>query len=137
MASGVARVPAHLEQRRIVVLTAVMSVSLILDWLFPTRYGSFTAGGVCRLARHVVDRARPDSGSTFPGKAVGKSNRELSDSPRAGLAVMASLVCLLAGRLASGQPAAGPGRGSAILALYPYEGSFDPSRARRRMSSCA
>jgi hypothetical protein len=43
--------------------------------------------------------------------------------------ITAALVCVLPGRLATSQPPEKPEAAAPILALFPYEGSFDPTRA--------
>ncbi len=118
-----------LERRRFVVLAAVMSVSLVFDWLIPTRYASFTAAVfVGSLGILLIELGRALARTSGAGRRRVRTESSLVRRA-AGAAVVASLVCLLVGRLALGQTAAGPGRDSAILALFPYEGSFDPSRA--------
>jgi hypothetical protein len=114
-------------ERRVVLLATAMAGSLVFDWLLPTRFSSFTAavfvGSLCILMIELGSAvARPSGEGRIGGRTESSLVRRV-----AGTAVAALLAWLLVGRIALAQPAAGPNRGSAILALFPYEGALDPT----------
>ncbi len=116
----------RVEHGRFVVLAVVTAGSLLFDWLLPTRHASFTAAlfigslGILMIELGAA-AARPHREGHRPIRTESSLARRV-----AGTAMIAGLVCVLMGSLALGQPAGW--RSSAILALYPYEGSFDPGR---------
>jgi len=121
----------RLVHRRILVLTSVMSGSLVIEWVLPSRYASYTAAAfVGAFGILMVELGRRVGQASGTGRTGGRSGSSRVRRMAVGFVGLA-LAGLLLGGLASGQPAGPLDRGSAILALFPYEGSFDPTRPAR------
>jgi hypothetical protein len=110
---------------RFLGLILFMIASVSLEWLLPARYANYAggvfAGGLLILIVELgievgkLPTSRPRTESSLVRRAA-----------RVALATTLLGVLLLRG--ASGQQPVQPAAGSAILALFPYEGQFDASR---------
>jgi hypothetical protein len=119
---------------KVLILSFVLLASIGLDWVLPSRYSGLAAAGfVGALVLLVVELAQ----AARPSFANGSSVRRLSESSLLrGLARSAALgmVLTLAGaQLVPALPAVQPDGARPILALFPYEGSFDPARPADRV----
>jgi hypothetical protein len=116
----------NLDRHRFAVLTAVMTGSLLFSVVLPARNANVTAGlFVGSLAILIVELGGIVARPFGDGRRGGRTESSLVRRA-AGTAVVSSLFFFVVAGLALGQSAAG--RSSAILALFPYEGSFDPSQ---------
>jgi len=116
---------------RFLILTSMMSGSLVIDWLLPSRYASCTAGAfIGTFVILMVELGQWVGAGSATGRTGARSGSSLIRRT-AGTAVGLALFGLLSGGLVSGQPAVGLDHGSTVLALFPYEGSFDPTRPGR------
>jgi hypothetical protein len=120
-----------LARRRFQVCSALMAGALLLEWMLPSRYASFTAAlFVAAFVILIIELghrvAQASTALRSGGHSASSRLRHLAASAL-GLVVAG----VLWGGIASGQPAVQSERGSAILVLFPYEGSFDPTRPAR------
>jgi hypothetical protein len=118
----------RLAGSRFLVLGLFLAASLLADWLLPWRYASFTAAAfLAPLVILLFELGFGISGSIVARGTLRRLRNRLFRRA-ASAAVAGVLSCLSLARLVSGQPLAEPEPGAAILALFPYEGAFDPSR---------
>jgi hypothetical protein len=115
----------RLARRRFIVLAVVMALSLLGGWLVPSRYASYIAAVyLATLGLLVIELGRvfwrPLASDRVPRRSESSLVRRVASS-----AVSVALAILLLDRMTVVR-AAGPD--SAILALFPYEGQFDPTR---------
>ena len=115
----------RLARRRFMVLASVLAVCLFGGWLLPSRYASYGAAPLPGRSWLARDRARPRFPATPRGRsrtsAVGKYTGTLHgrrDRERGGAIFLLDRMTVV--------QAAGEDR--AILALFPYQGQFDPTR---------
>jgi hypothetical protein len=110
---------------RLVVMVLAIGICLLGGWLLPWRYASGSAGVyIAALGLLVFELGRACWRPRASDRAPGRSSSLLSRRA-AGAAVCLAVVVQSMDRTAVGQ-AAGPG--PAILALFPYDGPFDPAR---------
>jgi hypothetical protein len=118
----------RLTGRRFLVLGFVMLGSLLINWLLPSRNASYTAamfiGMFVILMLELGERIAQDSVTGRTGARSGSSLVRRT----AGATVGLTLMTVLLNGLASAQPPFELEGGSPILALFPYEGAFDPTR---------
>jgi hypothetical protein len=118
----------RLVRRRFLLLTSLLAGSLLVEELLPCRYASDAAAVFfAALVILLLELGYEIRRLLAAGGPAWRSERTLFRRA-ASTAVTAVLLGLVLGRLADGQPPAQRDRGSAILALFPYEGPFDPSR---------
>ena len=115
----------RLGRRRLIVLASVMAICLLGEWVLPSRYAIYLAAEyLVALGLLVIELGRvfwrPRASDRVPRRSESSLVRHM-----AGAAVGVALAILLLGRIAMAQAA---GQDSVILALYPYEGRFDPTR---------
>ena len=115
----------QLKRGRLIVLASVMALCLLGGWLLASRYVSFIAPAyLAALGLLVIELGRvfwrPFTSDRVPRQSESPLVRHM-----AGAAVSVALVILLFDRMAVVR-AAEPD--SAILAFFPYEGQFDPTR---------
>ena len=116
---------AHMP-RRFLALGLLTMAAVLFDWLLPSRYASYVAGlfaGGLLILIVELSRGTRRLPAAERGRTESSLLRRLS-----GPAVTMALLGLLLAQAARGQPAIPPAPGSAILALFPYEGKFDPTR---------
>jgi hypothetical protein len=118
----------RMGRRRLLVLPGLMALCLAVEWLVPSRYASY--GGAVFLAAlgvFVFELGAELWRPLAPGRAGRRSESTLVRRA-AGAAVSVALVTMAA-LAGAGARGAGPvDRGSAIPALFPYDGPFDPAR---------
>ncbi len=129
----------HGQAARLVLLAAAAIAGVVCERVLPARYGSAAAGGfvaalallIAELARRL--RRRP----ALPPRVAARAGSSLLRGPARpasvpGLVLVPILVLAAGGSMAalSAGPAADP---PAIVALFPYEGTFDPSRPMDRV----
>ncbi len=116
---------------RVLLLTSVMAGCVGLEWFLPSRYASITAavfiGAFIILSVELAQRV---GRATRIGRIGGRPGGSWARPMAGGALGLVVAGCLLGG-VASGEPTLPLDVGSAILALYPYEGSFDPTRPAR------
>jgi len=118
----------RLVHRRFLILASVMAASLVIDWLLPSRYASYAAAAyIGTLVILMVELGHGMGQALASLRTGGRSGSSLLRRA-VGTALGLALAGILVGQLASGRPADGLDQRSAILALFPYEGSFDPTR---------
>jgi hypothetical protein len=120
-----------LGRSRLFALTAVMALCVLVEWLVPSRYAF--SGAAIYLSAFVVllieigrDLRRPQA----PYRAVRRTESSLVRRA-ANAAVSLLLVGLSVAKIDPAAAAVVADGGSAILALFPYEGPADPSRPAR------
>ena len=119
---------SRLLRWRFVVLISVMALCLFAEWLLPSRYASSTAAlYVAAFGLLVFELGRGFWPRLAPGRATPRSESSLVRRA-AGAAVGVAFLAVSIGSVARAQPAAATGLGQAILALFPYDGPFDPTR---------
>ncbi len=115
----------RLARRRFIVLAAVMALCMLVGWLLPSRYASYIgAEYLAALGLLVVELGRV-FGRPIASDRVPRRSDRVRVRHMAGAAVSVALAVVLLDRMAVAQAA---GQDSAILALFPYEGQFDPTR---------
>ena len=117
-----------MADRGFLLLTSLLAAALLVDWLISSRYSGYTAAvflaGLVILLFELGHRL----GRAFGASGTARRFESRLSRRAAGIAASAIILGLVLGRLAAGAPPGGPDHGSAILALFPYEGSFDPTR---------
>jgi hypothetical protein len=122
----------RLSRGRILLPGLLAAVCVMLDELVPARYAGATAAGFTgALVVLIQELSRMAWKAPAPTRRVdGSQSSRLRRATRA--AVGAALVLPLLGAITSLR-AAQPEGGPSILALFPYEGSFDPTRRADRV----
>jgi hypothetical protein len=123
-----------LARRSGIVLGSVLLGTFVLYLVLPSRFASFAAAGfagtllvIClQLAYNMW---RPSAGDFRLRRRTESSLlRRLGGASATGL-----VVALLLGKLVLAQSSSLPGLSSAIVALFPYEGAFDPAHTADRV----
>jgi hypothetical protein len=118
---------------RFLLLAALLFGSAAAFGLFPARYASYTAAAFAgTFVALVLELARGTRPLHLLPRGGGRRARSIIRR-LAGSAALAAFCCLLIGRMAALHAAGLPDRGQQILALYPYEGAFDPAVAADRV----
>jgi hypothetical protein len=118
---------------RFLVLTAVLSGSLVINWVLPSRYGSYTASAFLgAFVILMVELGERVARLPVTGRTAARSGSSLVRR-MAGAAARLALLGVMLGTVAFGQPPPGLGPEPSILALFPYEGSFDPGRPAKEV----
>jgi hypothetical protein len=118
--------PGRASGRRLVLPALVAAACVLLDGILPARLVGLTAGGFTgALAVLIVELARRSRRA--PAPAVVRSESSLV---RAALGTASVLVAALALDSSRAVPA---GDEPPIVALFPYEGTFDPARPADRV----
>ncbi len=108
-------------------LPALVAVAcMLLDRILPARFGAATAGGfVAALAILIAELARRTRRAPEPPRAAARAESS-SIRNAARPAIVPVLILAIAGAWASLR-AATPAGDDPIVALFPYEGTFDPT----------
>jgi hypothetical protein len=121
----------RLVSRRFLLLAGVMAGSLVINWVLPSRFASYSAAAfIAAFVALMLELGQRVAQLTATGRTAARSGSSLARRI-AGTAVGLALFGFLQGGLASGQPPIDLFDESPILALFPYEGSFDPTRPPR------
>ena len=111
------------------VLTATMILCLFCGWLLPSRYANYSAAVyTASFAILISELGRDCLRSVGSGRAARRPDSGFVRRAR-GAAVSVSLAALLMNNVAPIKAAAPADRQTTILALFPYDGPFDPSRS--------
>jgi hypothetical protein len=116
---------------RLLFLTLVMALCQLTPWLLPSRFAS--PGAAVYLGAFVlllVELGRALWQPYAPDRARRRSESSLVRRG-AGAALSLALAILLSGTVASVAARAQADHGRSILALFPYDGPFDPKRPAR------
>ena len=115
----------RLARRRFIVLALVMALCLLGGWLLPSRYASYIAAEyLAAFGTLVIELGRVFWRPLAPNRVPRRSESSLVRHT-VGAAVSVALAFLFLDRIAVAQAA---DQDSAILALFPYDGQFDPAR---------
>jgi hypothetical protein len=127
-ASGWFAVRRRLSRWRIPLLAGLMAGILVINWLLPSRFASYTAAAfIGALASLMLELGEGAAAVFVAGRTTRRSGSSLVRRA-AGSAVGLALCGLVVGELASAAQPFDLQRELPIIALFPYEGPFDPSR---------
>jgi hypothetical protein len=124
--------PGRASGRRLVVPALAAAACVLLDRVLPARSGALTAGGFAgSLAILIAGLARRLRRAPSAAPADVRTESSLL---RRGARAATGLVSLVLASLALGSSRAEPaGDDAPIVALFPYEGTFDPARLPDRV----
>jgi hypothetical protein len=110
-----------------------MSGSLLINWLLPSRYASYTAASfIGMFLILMLELGERIANVSMIGRIGARAGSSLVRRT-GGAAVGLTLIALLLDGFASAEPPIELERGSPILALFPYEGAFDPTREAKEV----
>jgi hypothetical protein len=119
--------PGRASARRLVVPALVAAACILFDRVLPGRSGALTAGGFAgSLAILIAELARRSRRE--PSAAPAAVRTESTSIRRAARAAAGPASLLLAALALNSSRAAPAGDDAPIVALFPYEGTFDPAR---------
>lgn len=114
-----------------VALIALAALLVVLERVLPTRLADHPAAALLGVLGALVDdlaRALGRRGGARRTPLIGRRSSSSLARRATGGAVGAIAVALVMGRFAPANGQERPGAATAILALFPYDGAFDPTR---------
>jgi hypothetical protein len=122
----------HVAGRQLVLPASVAAICVLLDRSLPARYAAATAGGfVGSLAILIAELARRARRAAQPPRAAVRGESSLLRGVSRSAAMPALVLVLVGASTPLGASTSGPD--APIVALFPYEGAFDPARRPDRV----